>query len=493
MMHGQCDIWQNPVRRKSMHLAHITVLDSQEMDEIHAAALRILEETGFSTNCAEIIELARSPGLEEQDGVIRVKAAAVDRAFETVPRSFRLYNPSGKAFKEVGGGDPLFFSGHQAVFVHEYGSEEARPGCRDDVVRFTRVANALPDIDGIGTPVYPQDVPRHAALVHAMERMLLYAEKPLFFAPERRDDFETICSVARTATGTTDLGERPFLIAQPSPISPLFWVEGSAQCILSAVREGIPCVSLTQIIPGMSGPVTLAGTLALHHAEFLIALVVMQLVNPGTPVIYPGAWVTFDMAGGGIDIGAPEKYLLSIASAQMARYARVPCMAAGPDTNAHLLDIQNGIEKAFSGIADALSGTDILVNSGMFSNALTVSLEQLVVDAEIASLIRRMIRGVGAGADAIALEIIKRVGIKGEFLTDPHTAQHFREELWDTRGSILQRDKVDKWKAAGAKSVEERAHERAARILAESPRPTVGRAGQEKIRELIAAFESRKQ
>jgi trimethylamine--corrinoid protein Co-methyltransferase len=323
-----------------------------------------------------------------------------------------------------------------------------------------------------------------------MEQMLLYSEKPLFFAPEWRDAFDTICSLARLAGERDNLGERPFLITQPSPISPLFWVEGSAQCILSAAREGIPCVSLTQIIPGMSGPVTLAGTLTLHHAEFLIALVVMQLVNPGTPVIYPGAWVTFDMAGGGIDIGAPEKYLLSIASAQMARYARVPCMAAGPDTNAHGLDVQNGIEKALSGLADAFSGTDILVNSGMFSHALTVSLEQLVVDAEIVSMFRRMMQGITVDAESIALEVIDRVGIKGEFLSDPHTARNFRAELWDTGETIFQRDKVDKWKATGARVVGDIAREKAESILEKSPRTYVDRNVQKRMKKLVTAFAS---
>lgn len=471
-----------------MRLSNITVLNKQEMDEIHAAALRIVEETGFRTDCVEILELARSAGFREQDGVVRIPPAAVVRALGAVPQSFKLYVPSGSSYREVGAGEPLFFSGHQAVFVLDYGGVDTRPGDTEDVIRFTRVADALRDIDGIATPIYPQEVPRHAALVHAMEQMLLFSDKPLFFAPEWRDAFDAICSLARLASGRDNLGERPFLIAQPSPISPLFWVEGSAQCIVSAAREGIPCVSLTQIIPGMSGPVTLAGTLALHHAEFLIALVIMQLVNPGTPVVYPGAWVTFDMAGGGIDIGAPEKYLLSIASAQMARYARVPCMAAGPDTNAHTLDVQNGIEKALSGLADAFSGTDILVNSGMFSHALTVSLEQLVVDAEIVSMFRRMMHGIRVDNDSIALEVIDRVGIKGEFLSDPHTAQNFRSELWDTGKTIFQRDKVDKWKAAGARDVGDLARERVVSILEKPPRKYVDREIQKRMKRLVTAF-----
>ena len=473
-----------------MHLSPMTVLKKKEIEEVHAAALRILEETGFGTNCAEIRELATTAGFITSDNAIHVTPDAVERALESVPSSFRLYSPSGQSFRDIGCDETLFFSGHQAVFVQDYGEEQGRPGRCEDVITFTRVANGLADIDGIATPVYPQEVPRHAALVHAVARMLQYAEKPLFFAPEWQIDFETICSLALVVSGMKNLRDTPFFIVQPSPISPLFWIEGSAQCILHAAKEGIPCVSLTQIIPGMSGPVTLAGTLALHHAEFLIALVVMQLVNPGTPLLYPGAWVTFDMAGGGIDIGAPEKYLLSISSAQMAHFVGVPCMAAGPDTNAHRLDVQNGIEKSFSGIADAFAGTDILVNSGMYSNAITVSLEQLVVDAEIASIIRRMIRGIEVHEESIAHAAISRVGIKGEYLTDYHTVQHFRHELWDTGKSILQRDKVDKWRAAGSKSVAEKAHERVEKILSDETVSVLAAPDQSKIDEIIASYEA---
>jgi len=474
-----------------MRLSSMKVLNQHEMDGIHAAALRILEEVGFGTNSSEVAELARQAGFRMSNGTCRVLHKAVERALGSVPPRFRLYDPKGDSFREIGAGEPLFFSGHQAVFVHDFGVEHVRPGNRDDVLQFVITANALDAIDGIAVPVYPQEVPRPAALVHAMEVMLSHTRKPMFFAPEREDDFQTICALARLATKSEDLGRRPCLIAQPSPISPLFWVDGSSQCIIAAARMGVPCVSLHQIIPGMSGPVTLAGTLALHHAEFLLSLVIMQLVNPGAPVIYPGAWVTFDMAGGGIDIGAPEKYLLSIASVQMARYLHVPCMAAGPDTNAHTLDLQNGAEKSLSGAADAFAKTDIIVNAGMFSNALTVSLEQLVIDAELISMYRRMLRGIEVSEESIALDVIERVGIKGEYLSDPHTLQFFRTELWDTGKSLFQRDKMDKWKAQGGREVAELAHDRVARILAESAQPFVDAGIGQKMRGVVADFESR--
>jgi trimethylamine--corrinoid protein Co-methyltransferase len=239
----------------------------------------------------------------------------------------------------------------------------------------------------------------------------------------------------------------------------------------------------------MSGPVTLAGTLALHHAESLLGVVITQFINPGAPLIYPGAWVTFDMSGGGIDIGAPEMHILSLAAPQLARFIGLPCMTNGPDTNAHLLDIQNGVEKSLSATFDILSGTDIVVNTGMFSNALTVSLEQVLIDAEIVSMIRRVRHGIELNEETIAFETIKKVGIKGEFLTNPHTLAHYKKELWDTRGRLFQRMKFDKWKAQGATQVADLAHKRVEEILSQTPHPLPGTDQLSQMSKIVIEFD----
>jgi trimethylamine--corrinoid protein Co-methyltransferase len=459
------------MQEKIMEFPKIEALNPDEVDEIHSAALRILDEVGFKTDSPEVVSLFKENGVTQREGVIRIPSTLVEKALDSAPRTIQLFTLSGNPWRTIGEGNSLIFTGHQAVFVLDYGASETRPGLKQDTVNFTRLANAVEEIDGIAVQVYTQEVPRHSAIIHAMESMLSYSEKPLFFAPEWKDAFLTICELARVATGINDLGKNPFLIAQPSPISPLFWVKGSAQCIVEAAKAGIPLAVLPMPIPGMAGPVTLAGALALQQAETLLGFVVAQLVNPGTPVIYGAAWVTFDMAGGGIDIGSPEKYLLSIATPQLARRLGVPCMAAGPDTNSHLLDIQNGVEKSLSAAADFLSGTDVIVNTGMFSNALTVSLEQVLIDAEIISMLRRIRRGIEVNEDTLAIDAIKRVGAKGEFLSDPHTLSHFRQELWDTRNPLFQRDKFDKWKDAGAREVVDLAHRRVEEVLSPKPRP----------------------
>jgi trimethylamine--corrinoid protein Co-methyltransferase len=473
-----------------MSVPRLEVLNEKELDDIHSAAIQILEDVGFKTDSSDVVELMKKAGIKQDEGAIHVPRRLVEKTIGLAPKTIPIHTPSGSPWRVIGGGDAVVISGHQAVFVLDYGCDDPRPGRKEDNVQFTRLANETEEIDGIGVQVYPQDVPKPSSLVHAMEAMLLHSKKPMFFAPERPEVFKAILELAKVASGSGDLGRRPFLIVQPSPISPLFWLKDSAACIIGAAREKIPCAVLPQIIPGMSGPVTLAGTLALHHAEALLALVITQLASPGAPTIYPGAWVTFDMSQGGIDIGSPEKYLLSIATPQLARRAGIPCMAAGPDANAHGLDIQNGAEKALSAAADMLSGIDVIVNTGMISGALTVSLEQVLVDAEIVSIVRRVKRGIEVNENTIALEAVKRVGIKGEFLTDQHTLDNFRKELRDTRNRLFQRMKFDKWKTSGAPDVAAAAHEFVKKALSRSSEPVLDGDRISRMARIVSDFDS---
>ena len=128
----------------------------------------------------------------------------------------------------------------------------------------------------------------------------------------------------------------------------------------------------------------------------------------------------------------------------------------------------------------------------MFSNALTVSLEQVLIDAEIASMLRRVRRGIEVNEDTIAIDAIKRVGVKGEYLTDPHTLSHFKNELWDTRNRLFQRKKYDKWRTSGEIEVMDAAHKRIAEILSEEPQPILSTDQLFRMGKLVAEFDRRK-
>jgi trimethylamine--corrinoid protein Co-methyltransferase len=98
-------------------------------------------------------------------------------------------------------------------------------------------------------------------------------------------------------------------------------------------------------------------------------------------------------------------------------------------------------------------------------NALTFSYEQLVIDDEIAGYIKRMLCGFEVSEQTIAFDVIKEVGIGGNFLMHPHTARAFRREFWMPR--LAERMPWDAWSQQEIRGLEAKARDKARRILAE--------------------------
>jgi trimethylamine--corrinoid protein Co-methyltransferase len=92
------------------------------------------------------------------------------------------------------------------------------------------------------------------------------------------------------------------------------------------------------------------------------------------------------------------------------------------------------------------------------------SLLQLVLDNEMAAYVKRILRGLDARQEALALPVIEEVGIGGSFLAEPHTRDHFRQQSWFPR--LCDRRRWEAWESDGVGSIEDRARSLLSRILA---------------------------
>ena len=118
----------------------------------------------------------------------------------------------------------------------------------------------------------------------------------------------------------------------------------------------------------------------------------------------------------------------------------------------------------------ALAGADTFGHMGIAGADQAASLEQLIVDNEMAAYVKRILRGFRVSGESIALDVIKRVGVGGNFLADKHTVAHFRGELWSPE--LFDRRDWQSWWEDGAKSMVERAREKKHQILSQhSPEP----------------------
>ena len=105
----------------------------------------------------------------------------------------------------------------------------------------------------------------------------------------------------------------------------------------------------------------------------------------------------------------------------------MPAAVPGLATDAKYAGVQAGYEKALKGLATAGVGADVLSGGvGMIDSVNTLFLPQIVLDAEVVGMIRRVLGDVDTGRDEMMLDMIERVGIGGDFLKEKETARRLR-------------------------------------------------------------------
>ena len=82
-------------------------------------------------------------------------------------------------------------------------------------------------------------------------------------------------------------------------------------------ERGYPCHFNSMVSAGATGPVTLAGSIAVQVAEGLAGVVLLQLINPGTRTsLYPRLGIT-DLKHATFSYGCPEAGLMASALIQL--------------------------------------------------------------------------------------------------------------------------------------------------------------------------------
>lgn len=197
---------------------------------------------------------------------------------------------------------------------------------------------------------------------------------------------------------------------------------------------------MTMVLAGTTGPATIAGTLALANAEELACLVITDCANPGAPMIYCSEVAPANMKTGEINYGAPEYPLLCAGGAQMARFYKLPNFVADispakglsdPAPPERKQDDATSVERGVVRVAmHYMTRTDLSASLGSGDQALSASLDKLVLDAETYEHARAYLRRFELNDDTLALDVIHKVGPGGHFLGEKHTLEHFKKEIW---------------------------------------------------------------
>jgi trimethylamine--corrinoid protein Co-methyltransferase len=323
---------------------------------------------------------------------------------------------------------------------------ERQVSTKQGVADAMRVADYMEEIALIWPPVSAQDCPQETRGLHELEAIWNnYAKhvqtETVLTAREMRAAIEMAAAIAG---GRDQLRRRPILSIMQCTISPLAHDGGSLEAALLAAEAGLPVAFMTMASCGFSGPAALAGNLAVGNAEVISGLALLQLAYPGCPVYYAAAQTAMDARSGAYTGGGPEDYLFGAATNQLADFYHVPLSMGAFATGAKQPDWQAAFDNVFAGLMPVLSGADILQGAGMLYGSRIFSYEQLLLDCEIYSAMRAVAGGIPVSDETLALDVIKAVGVGGNFIAHKHTRHHIAD-LWQPR--FIDRRPYSAWEA----------------------------------------------
>jgi trimethylamine--corrinoid protein Co-methyltransferase len=342
---------------------------------------------------------------------------------------------------------------------------ERRPYVKSDATLAARVCDALPNIDYTMSLGSISDVPQDKADIHEFDAMARETTKPIMSWSFSRESLQQIHQMCIAVKGSEDaFRNEPFMVFYAEPSSPLKNTTDAVQKLLYCAEHGIPLVYTPCPIGGGTAPATLAGELVQNLAETLGGVVLSQLVRRGTPMVVGGVVSILDMRTSVLAYGAPELSIMSAGATEVARHLGLPLFSTAGCTDSKCLDQQAAIEAALSILMAELSGAAFVHDVGYTESGMTGSLLQLVMADEIIGMARHISRGIRVDEETLAVDAIAQAVEKGDFLSLPHTAKHFREQFWFPK--LMDRQRHGEWEAAGSQTMADRVKTRLAEILA---------------------------
>ncbi len=452
-----------------------TFLDRSEEDLIHAQSLTSLRDIGVMIHSPSVLHMLDEAGATVDHGkeIARISENLVQDALTKAPKRIRYCaRDPHHDFEIPSESFPFTATNGLATHIADLETGRDHPSTREDLASFSRLADALDQVDYLWTSMTPTEVPKMAHGVHevwvTLQNTVKHVEGvTVLNGPDARMQ---IALASLVAGGREELRKRPIFSVIACPIAPLSFEKGAVEAQIEFAKAGVPVLSMSMSLGGMTSPVTLAGTLANINTENLASLVIDQVAAPGSPHIYTSDSTPVNMMTGYIDYTSVEAPLIATGAAQMARRYGLPCMVSGWGTG---VDMRPGLNISFSELSSmaisVLAGTDLSAGMGGTDIAKGCSYEQMVIDAYAWETFRAFMRSFTVSEETIALDVTQAVGHGNTFLRHPHTARNFRKELF------FRDPKKLAWEATLSDRMVPEAREIAKRLLREHEVPPLDR------------------
>ena len=439
------------------------MLSDEQRAGLADASFDLLGRVGVRLTEPEARGLLCGTGAEIDGDRVRMPLGLIDEAIRSAPSSVAIYGREGERAMELGGRSVHFGAHTDAPDVLDPCSGKRRP-CREvDVGRNAALIDALPNIAYTTASGMVADRPAEVADRVALAQCLTHSAKPVLAMPVTYRSLVDCREMAALAVGgDVALRERPVLVVYAEPVSPLVHPDDSMRRLLYSAEHEIPLVYSGYAAMGGTAPMSAAAITVQLCAESLSALVVHQLKNPGAPFIFGGMASVMDMQTTVFSYGAPEFQRGNTLMAEMAHHFDLPNFGTAGTSDAQVFDGQAVLEAASSCMMAELVGANLVHDVGLLGNATVVVPAMIVATDEMIAMLRHLVWGIDVSDETLALEVLEAVGPGGEFVTHPHTFDHFRD-VWYP--NLLFRAGAEAWEASQEEPFEQRVRAKACGLI----------------------------
>ncbi len=458
------------------------LLSEEDLNLIHDTSMEIFEQTGVAVHNEDAKEIFETNGARVEGDKVYLSSDLLEKYLAKVPSSFTLHARNPENDVRIGGGSGVLSPGYGAPWVADM-EGNTRNATYEDYEKFTKLASASDNLDVLGgVLVEPTDLTeeeRHLKMMYAAAR---FSDKPVMGSALGREKARQSIKMASILMGEEEVvTDRPIVITVINTTSPLGYDNRMLESLMEHARLNQPAIIASLIMAGSTGPITVAGTITLQNVEVLTGVVLSQMVNPGTPVVYGSASAIVDLNTGDLAVGSPEYAKLVGATAQLARHYGLPCRGGGSITDSLFTDGQAGYESMMAFDASISHGMDFVLHSaGLLNNYMAMSYEKFVLDDEILDTVNNYQQGIEVSEETVAKETIQKVGHSGHYLTAPstiHRMKDFRQPVLSNRKDFESEEDL--------KSTVDRAHQLYQAVLEDFEAPPLDPKVEEKLRDYM--------
>ncbi len=447
-------------------------LNDSQVKRIHEASLDILERIGIAgATEAWNTRVVEAGGSLDGDGRLHFPRAMVEDAIAKAGRDFVLHGRDPAHDLDMSGTRVHLGGSSGTVQILDVETDRYRESNLLDVYDTARLEDSLDHMHFVVRSCVACDLTDPEVLdLNTAYAVMSGTTKHMissFFKPHHLEKALQMFDLSLGGDGSgAEFRKRPFAsVISTFVVPPLRFVQGACDVMDAAVRHGMPVVAISCGQTGATAPASLAGALLQGNAEALSAIVALNLLKPGHPVLFANWPFVTDLRTGAYAGGGGENALLAAGAAEMANFYDLPSSVGVGITSSKTPDVQAGWEKGYLTTLPALAGANMIFESaGVLADIIAFSQEAMMVDGDMLGGVLRALRGIEVDDDRLSVPVIEEVVAgPGHFLGHPQTLRLMETEYVYPR--LADRRTIDEWEKAGDKDIRLRTKDRLREVM----------------------------